>query len=234
MIVRLTEQRPGVPRFAGKLVNILHTLADVLGNFLALHIQQAVIGGLDLLDKLRQLPNTGIGLWHGKDCGHRADDVQRVCVRREVVSFLEDADKPLLGIVEHRPLRLEEHLHAFHIFGGIEKIILPLHHPFEQCNIVLTLAQNIVHQVAGSSDGFLFGITLFGVELVKELLIVALLGLEGIQDEADQPVLVGGDVHRAQIVPQEVDALADQLFGGRNTPRDDGFVDLRLLSQEVH
>ena len=58
MIVRLTEQRPGVPRFAGKLVNILHTLADVFGNLFALHIQQAVIGGLDLLDKFRQLSNT--------------------------------------------------------------------------------------------------------------------------------------------------------------------------------
>ena len=129
MIVRLMEQRPGVPRFAGKLVNILHTLADVLGNLLTLHIQQAVVGGLDLLDKLRQLPDAGIRLWHGKDRGHRADDIQRVCIRREVVSFLENAGKPLLGIVEHRPLRLEEHLHAFHILGGIEKIVLPLHHP---------------------------------------------------------------------------------------------------------
>ena len=63
---------------------------------------------------------------------------------------------------------------------------------------------------------------------------MALLGLEGIQNEVDQPVLVGGNVHRAQIVPQEVDALADQLFGGCNTPRDDGFVDLGLLAQEVH
>ena len=177
---------------------------------------------------------SGIGLWHGKNRGHRADDIQRVCVRRKVVSFLEDAGKTLLGIVEHRPLRLEEHLHAFHILGGIEKIVLPLHHPFEQCNIVLALAQNIVHQVAGSGDGFLFGVTLFGVELVKELLIVALLGFKGVQNEADQPVLIGGNVHRAQIVPQEVDALADQLFGGSDTPRDDGFVDLRLLAQEVH
>ena len=234
MIVRLTEQLPGVPRFAGKLVNILHTLADVLSNFLALHIQQAVVGGLDLLDKLRQLPNTGIGLWHGKDCGHRADDVQRVCVRREVVSFLEDAGKPLLCIIEHRPLRLEEHLHAFHILGGIEKIILPLHHPLEQCNIVLALAQNVVHQITGSGDGFFFGVTLFGVELVKELLIVALLGFKSVQHEADQPVLIGGNVHRAQIVPQEVDALADQFFGGGNAPCDNGFVDLGLLSQEVH
>ena len=234
MIVRLMEQCPGVPRFAGKLVNILHTLTDVLSNFLALHIQQAVIGGLDLLDKLRQLPDAEIGLRHGKDRRHRADDVQRVRIRREVVSFLENAGKPLLGIVEHRPLRLEEHLHAFHILGGIEKIILPLHHSFEQCNIVLALAQNVVHQVAGSSDGFLFGVTLFGVELVKELLIVALLGFKSVQHEADQPILVGGNVHRAQIVPQEVDALADQLFGGRNAPRDDGFVDLGLLSQEVH
>lgn len=63
---------------------------------------------------------------------------------------------------------------------------------------------------------------------------MALLGLEGIQDEADQPVLIGGNVHRAQIVPQEVDDLADQFFGGGNTPRDDGFVDLGLLAQEVH
>ena len=155
-------------------------------------------------------------------------------VRCEVVSLLENAGKALLCIVEHRPLRLEEHLHAFHILGGIEKIVLPLHHPFEQCNIVLALAQNIVHQVAGSSDGFLFGVTLFGVELVKELLIVALLGFKSVQHEADQPVLIGGNVHRAQIVPQEVDALADQLFGGRNASRNDGFVNLGLLSQEVH
>ena len=215
-------------------MNILHTLADVLSNFLALHIQQAVVGGLDLLDKLRQLPNAGIGLRHGKDRRHRADDVQRVRIRREVVSFLEKAGKPLLGIVEHRPLRLEEHLHAFHIFGGIEKIILPLHHPFEQCNIVLALAQNVVHQVTGSGNGFFFGVTLFGVELVKELLIVALLGFKGVQNEVNQPVLIGGNVHRAQIVPQEVDALADQLFGGCNTPRDNGFVNLGLLAQKVH
>ena len=63
---------------------------------------------------------------------------------------------------------------------------------------------------------------------------MALLGLEGIQDEADQPILVGGNVHRAQIVPQEVDALADQLFGGCNTPRDNGFINLGLLAQKVH
>ena len=63
---------------------------------------------------------------------------------------------------------------------------------------------------------------------------MALLGFKGIQNKADQPVLVGGNVHRAQIVPQEVDALADQFFGGGNTPRDDGFVDLGLLAQEVH
>ena len=75
---------------------------------------------------------------------------------------------------------------------------------------------------------------LFGVELVKELLIVALLGFKSVQNEVDQPVLIGGNVHRAQIVPKEVDTLADQLFGGGNTPRDDGFVDLRLLAQEVH
>ena len=215
-------------------MNILHTLTDVLGNFLTLHIQQAVIGGLDLLDKLRQLSDTGVWLRHGKDRGHHADDVQRVCIRCKVISFLEDAGKPLLGIVEHRPLRLEEHLHAFHILGGIEKIVLPLHHPLEQGNIVLALAQNVVHQVAGSGDGFLFGVTLFGVELIKELLIVAPLGFKSVQHEADQPVLIGGNVHRAQIVPQEVDALADQLFGGGNAPRDDGFVDLGLLSQEVH
>ena len=63
---------------------------------------------------------------------------------------------------------------------------------------------------------------------------MALLGFKSVQNEVNQPVLIGGNVHRAQIVPQEVDALADQLFGGRNTPRDDGFVDLGLLSQEVH
>ena len=63
---------------------------------------------------------------------------------------------------------------------------------------------------------------------------MALLGLEGIQDEADQPVLIGGNVHRAQIVPKEVDALTDQLFGGGNAPCDDGFVNLGLLAQEVH
>ncbi len=63
---------------------------------------------------------------------------------------------------------------------------------------------------------------------------MALLGFKGTQDKADQPVFVGGNVHRAQIVAQEVDALANQLFGGRNTPRDDGFVDLGLLAQEVH
>ena len=45
---------------------------------------------------------------------------------------------------------------------------------------MLALAQNVVHQVAGSGDGFLFGVTLFGVELVKELLIVALLGFEAV------------------------------------------------------
>ena len=50
----------------------------------------------------------------------------------------------------------------------------------------------------------------------------------------NQPVLIGGNVHRAQIVPQEVDALADQFFGGGNAPCDDGFIDLGLLSQEVH
>ena len=59
---------------------------------------------------------------------------------------------------------------------------------------------------------------------------MALLGFEGVQNEADQPILIGGNVHRAQIVPQEVDALADQFFGGGNTPRDDGLVDLGLLS----
>ena len=63
---------------------------------------------------------------------------------------------------------------------------------------------------------------------------MALLGFKSVQNEVNQPVLIGGNVHRAQIVPQEVDALADQLFGGGNTPRDDGFVDLRLLAQEVH
>ena len=63
---------------------------------------------------------------------------------------------------------------------------------------------------------------------------MAPLGFKGTQDKADQPILIGGNVHRAQIVPQEVDALADQFFGGRNAPRDDGFVDLGLLSQEVH
>ena len=63
---------------------------------------------------------------------------------------------------------------------------------------------------------------------------MALLGFKSVQNEVDQPVLIRGNVHRAQIVPKEVDALADQLFGGRNTPCDDGFVDLGLLSQEVH
>ena len=63
---------------------------------------------------------------------------------------------------------------------------------------------------------------------------MALLFFKFTQDKADQPVLIGGNVHRAQIVAQEVNALADQLFGGRNAPRDDGFVDLGLLSQEVH
>ena len=63
---------------------------------------------------------------------------------------------------------------------------------------------------------------------------MALLGFKSVQHEANQPVLIGGNVHRAQIVPQEVDALADQLFGGGNAPCDDGFVDLGLLSQEVH
>ena len=63
---------------------------------------------------------------------------------------------------------------------------------------------------------------------------MALLGFKSVQHEADQPVLIGGNVHRAQIVPQEVDALADQFFGGRNTSRDDGFVNLGLLSHEVH
>ena len=83
--------------------------------YLKEHIQQAVVGGLDLLDKLRQLPDAGVRLRHSKDRRHRADDVQRVCIRREVVSLLDNAGKPLLGIVEHCPLRLEEHLHAFHI-----------------------------------------------------------------------------------------------------------------------
>ena len=63
---------------------------------------------------------------------------------------------------------------------------------------------------------------------------MALLGFKSVHHEADQPILVGGNVHRAQIVPQEVDALADQLFGGGNAPCDDGFVNLGLLSQEVH
>ena len=63
---------------------------------------------------------------------------------------------------------------------------------------------------------------------------MALLGFKSVQNEVNQPVLIGGNVHRAQIVPQEVDALADQLFGGGNAPCDNGFVDLGLLSQEVH
>lgn len=141
--------------------------------------------------------------------------------------------KAILSIGENSPLCLEEHLHAFHILGGIEKIVLPLHHPLEQGNIVLALAQNVLHQVAGCGDGFLFGIMLFGVELVKELLIVVLLGFKGTQDKANQPVLIGGNVHRAQIVAQEVDALANQLLGGRNTPHNDGFVNLGLAQEDA-
>lgn len=117
--------------------------------------------------------------------------------------------KAILSIGENSPLCLEEHLHAFHILGGIEKIVLPLHHPLEQGNIVLALAQNVLHQVAGCGDGFLFGIMLFGVELVKELLIVVLLGFKGTQDKANQ------------------------LLGGRNTPHNDGFVNLGLAQEDA-
>ena len=63
---------------------------------------------------------------------------------------------------------------------------------------------------------------------------MALLGFKGVQHKANQSILVGRNIHRTKVVPQEVDALADQLFGGRNAPCDNGFVNLGLLAQEVH
>ena len=60
------------------------------------------------------------------------------------------------------------------------------------------------------------------------------LGLKGIEDKAHQTVLVAGNVHSAQVVPQEGDALAHQVLRGSDPAGHHSLVHLGLFAQVVH
>ena len=57
---------------------------------------------------------------------------------------------------------------------------------------------------------------------------------EGVQHKADQSVLVGRNVHRAKIVPEEGNAFAHKVFGRGNPAGNDGFVNLGFFPQIIN
>ena len=60
------------------------------------------------------------------------------------------------------------------------------------------------------------------------------LGFKGVQHKAHQTVLVTGNVHSPQVVPQEGDAFAHQILRGGNPAGHHGLVHLGLFAQVVH
>ena len=65
--VCLTQQIRCVIGFGSELMNVLHTLADILQNLVTFDVQQIVVCGFRFADQLRQLADAAIGLRHGKD-----------------------------------------------------------------------------------------------------------------------------------------------------------------------
>ena len=70
--------------------------------------------------------------------------------------------------------------------------------------------------------------------LIQQTLVVSQLGFKGAEDKAHQTVLVIGDVHCAQVVPQEGNALAHQILRGGNPAGHHSLVHLGLLSEVVY
>ena len=108
-------------------------------------------------------------------------------------------------------MRLEEQLHALHIFDRIQKVILFLHHTGEKRHVVLALAQHVGGKVTSGFHNFPFRVSHLLIGLQK-LIVVLLFFLEGGQHKPDQSVFIGRNVHCAEIVPEEVDALSHQVF----------------------
>ena len=63
------------PCLGCKLMNVLHTLTDILGNLILLQIQQTGVCRFDPLNQLRQLTNAVIGLRLCKDGRNSMEDL---------------------------------------------------------------------------------------------------------------------------------------------------------------
>ena len=215
-------------------MNVLHTLTDILGNLILLQIQQTGVCRFDFLNQLRQLTNAVIGLRLCKNGRNGMEDIQHIRVRSKVVTFLIHAVHLTPCLIIYTALRLEEELHTLHVLGAIQKVFLTLHHAGKQRNVVPALTQNIIHEVAGFCDNFLFRVTELRIGIIKKLLIMLLFLSKGVQHKTDQSVLVGRNVHRAKIVPEEGNAFAHKVFGRGNPAGNDGFVNLGFFSQIIN
>ena len=91
-------------------------------------VQQGLIGGLHFGDELGQLPDAVIGLGHGQNAGDGAEDLLGVRIGGEVVPFPADPVHLLDRLVKDGALALEEQLHTLHVLGGVQQIVLLLHH----------------------------------------------------------------------------------------------------------
>ena len=225
IIVRLTKQSCCVTGFGGELMNVLHTLADILQNLVPFDVQQIVVGRFHLADQFRQLSDAVIRLRHGKDRRNLTEDFLRVGIHCKVVPLFADFLHLTPGFVIDGALGLEEQLHALHVFDRVQKVVLFLHHTGEKSHVVLALAQHIGCKVMGGFHNFPFRVSHLLIGFQK-LIVVLLFFLEGVQHETDQPVFVGGDVHCTEVIPEEVNALSHQIFRGGNPTGYDRLVDL--------
>ena len=128
---------------------------------------------------------------------------------------------------------LEEQLHAFHIFHRVQKVILLLHHAGEKSHIVFALAQHIGDEVAGIFHNFPFRVSDLLIGFQKPI-IVLLFFLKSIQHKMDQPILVGRNVHCAEVIPKEVNALSHQVFRGGNPAGHDCLINFVLFAQIIY
>ena len=115
----------------------------------------------------------------------------------------------------------------------VEKVILLLKDSVDESDIVLCMAQNILHHLNGVVHQALVGIVVSVISAV-EFLVVLLLCIEVFNDELDEAVLVIRNVHHVEVFTKEFLDLLHLHCGDCNTLADLCFADLGLSTEHIN